>query len=67
MEFERREALRRMEDLAMEVVAAPPRRMIGQAVDLIAHIRRLPEGRRVEAVIAVRGDSGAGYEVAALA
>ena len=61
------DALRRIEDLAMEVAAHPPRRTIGQAVDLIAHIRRTPEGRRLEAVIAVKGASGEGYDIEAMA
>jgi len=61
------DALRRMEDLAMEVAAHPPRRTIGQAVDLIAHIRRTPEGRRLEAVIAVKGASGEGYDIEVVA
>lgn len=57
------DALRRIEDLAMEVAAAPPRRTIGQAVDLIVHIRRTQSGRRVDGVIAVRGLLGDGYDV----
>lgn len=61
------DALRRIEDLALEVVAAPPRRTIGQAVDLIAHIRRTKDGRRLDAVIAVNGVSGEGYDVVAVA
>ena len=60
------DALRRIEDLALEVVARPPRRTIGQAVDLIAHIRRTADGRRLDAVLAVNGASDAGYETAVL-
>lgn len=57
------DALRRIEDLALEIAVHPPRRAIGQAVDLIAHIRRTAEGRRLEAVIAVNGVSGEAYDV----
>ena len=57
------DALRRLEDLALEIAVHPPRRTIGQAVDLIAHIRRTAEGRRLEAVIAVNGVSGEAYDV----
>ncbi|MEH6664492.1 MAG: P-type conjugative transfer ATPase TrbB [Brevundimonas sp.] len=61
------DALRRIEDLTSEVLAAAPRRTIGQAVDLIAHIRRTEQGRRLEAVIAVNGASGEGYDIVPLA
>lgn len=50
-----REALARLEDLLQEVVAQPPRRMIGQAVDVVVHIARSPAGRRVEAVLELDG------------
>ena len=62
-----REALDRLEDLTAEVVAAAPRRSIGQAVDIVAHIRRTREGRRLEALLEVRGYDGAAYEVQDLA
>lgn len=61
------DALRRIEDLALEVAAAPPRRTIGQAVDLIVHIRRTTGGRRIDGVIAVRGLLGEGYDVQTVA
>jgi type IV secretion system protein VirB11 len=60
------DALRRVEDLAMESVAAPPRRTIAQGVDLIAHISRTREGRRLDAVLSVNGVSGDDYDVAIL-
>ena len=60
------DALRRIEDLALEVMAHPPRRTIGLAVDLIAHIRRTADGRRLDAVIAVNAASDTGYETAVL-
>lgn len=60
------EALRRMEDLIGEVASQIPRRMIGDAVDCIVHIRRTPSGRRVEAVIAVNGFSNGEYQTRAL-
>lgn len=49
------EALARLEDLLMEVVANPPRRAIAQAVDLIVHIRRTATGRKVEDVLELNG------------
>lgn len=61
------DVLRRIEDLALEVTARPPRRTIGQAVDVIAHIRRTTEGRRLEAVVAVTGSSGASYDIVPIA
>lgn len=61
------DALRRIEDLTMEVAAVPPRRMIGQAVDVVAHIRRTTVGRRLEAVIVVTSGSDAGYEATVIA
>ncbi len=62
-----RDALARIEDLVGEVVVQPPRRMIGQAVDRIVHIRRTRVGREVEAVLAVRGAGDGDYETEALA
>jgi len=61
------EALRRIEDLIGEVASQVPRRMIGEAVDCVVHIRRTPAGRRVEAVIAVNGFADDGYQIQALA
>lgn len=61
------DVLRRIEDLMTEVVARVPRRAISQAVDRIVHIRRTPEGRRVEAVLAVDGLDGEDYHVTRLA
>lgn len=61
------EALSRIEDLIGEVVSQAPRRMIGDAVDRVVHIRRTPQGRCVEAVIAVNGFGADGYRVERLA
>jgi len=49
------EALARLEDLLLEVVVHPPRRAIAQAVDLIVHIRRTREGRRIDGLLSVDG------------
>jgi len=49
------EALARLEDLLLEVVLQPPRRAIAQAIDLIVHIRRTRDGRRVEGLLALEG------------
>jgi type IV secretion system protein VirB11 len=51
----------RLEDLLAEVTARPPRRLIAQAVDLIAHIRRDREGRRVERILEMGGAAARGY------
>jgi type IV secretion system protein VirB11 len=45
------EALTRLEDLLAEVTARTPRRLIRQAVDMVVHIRRTADGRRVEDVL----------------
>jgi type IV secretion system protein VirB11 len=57
------ETLARLEDLLAEVAAQVPRRAVGQAVDLIVHIRRTREGRILEAVLAVEGAGADGYEL----
>jgi len=49
------DALARLEDLLREVVLQPPRRAIAQAIDLIVHIRRTRDGRRVETLLALEG------------
>lgn len=61
------EALARIEDLIGEVASQAPRRMIGEAVDRVVHIRRTPRGRCVEAVVAVNGFGSHGYQVERLA
>lgn len=61
------EALARIEDLTVEATVQPPRRMIGQAVDRIVHIRRGANGRRVEAVLGVTGWAGDAYQTERLA
>lgn len=49
------EALARLEDLLLEVVLQPPRRAIAQAIDLIVHIRRTRDGRRIDGFLALEG------------
>ena len=49
------ETLARLEDLLAEVAAQVPRRAIAQAIDLIVHIRRTREGRRVDAMLSLEG------------
>lgn len=49
------EALVRLSDLLQEVVARPSPRMIAQAVDLVVHIARSPNRRRVDAVLELEG------------
>jgi P-type conjugative transfer ATPase TrbB len=55
------EALSRLEDLVGEVAQHVPYRAIGQAVDLIAFLKRAPEGRRLEQLISVQGWWDGGY------
>lgn len=61
------EALRRVEDLIGEVASQIPHRMIGDAVDRVVHIGRTPQGRCVQAVIAVNGFGPDGYRIERLA
>lgn len=56
-----REALIRLEDLLQEVVTRASPRMIAQAVDVIVHIARTPQGRSVEAVLELKGLDAGGY------
>lgn len=60
------DVLARLEDLIDEVAATTPRRLIGQAVDRIVHIRRTAQGRRVEAILGVDGEAGSGWSVTRL-
>ena len=57
------EALSRVEDLVAEVAPAVPRRTIAHAVDVIVHIQRMPEGRRVETILSVEGVSDGAYDL----
>jgi type IV secretion system protein VirB11 len=54
------EVIFRLEDLLSEVAATPPRRALGQAIDLIVHIVRTPTGRRVGGVLSLDGLDAAG-------
>lgn len=58
-----REALSRLEDLIAEVAPAVPRRTIAHAVDLVVHIQRTLEGRRVEAILAVEPCENGSYDL----
>lgn len=49
------ETLLRVEDLLSEVTARTPRRAVVRSIDLIVHIRRTPEGRRIERLLRVSG------------
>lgn len=62
------EALQRLEDLLLEVVAEPPRRSLAQAVDLIAHLRRTPHGRQLTGLVTLDGlHPDGGYRLASVA
>lgn len=54
------EVLFRLEDLLQEVAALPPRRALGQAIDLIVHVVRTPAGRRVDGILSLDGLDAAG-------
>lgn len=57
-----RESLLRLEDLLGEVMAQNPARAIAQAIDLIVHIARRPDGRTVEPILVLDGiDPDGGY------
>lgn len=62
-----REALSRLEDLIGEVVHAVPYRAIGQAVGVVAFIRRAESGRVLESVLKVEGWAGGEYQLRVLA
>lgn len=47
------EALSRLEDLLTETGLGPCRRMIGQAVDVVVHIRRTARGRCVDEILRI--------------
>ena len=55
------DALLRLEDLTSEVAAIIPRGAIGQAIDLVIHIARTREGRRVEGLIEISGTEDEHY------
>lgn len=55
------DALLRLEDLTAEVTASIPRRAIGQAIDLVIHIQRTCEGRRVETILSVEPEEAGTY------
>lgn len=62
------ETVRRLEALLAEVTARTPHRLIAQAVDLVVHVTRTPEGRRVEGPLTIRAEAdhaslGAPYRV----
>jgi type IV secretion system protein VirB11 len=59
-----REALSRLEDLIGEVAPVVPYRAIGQAIDLVAFIRRAPDGRRLESLVRIEGWSDGDYRLA---
>lgn len=52
------EALTRLEDLLAEVTAQTPQRLIRQAVGVVAHVRRVPDGRVLERVLELGGQDG---------
>lgn len=60
------DALMRLEDLAMEATAHPPRRLIASAVDVIVFIARTETGRRLTEIAEVKGVSGEVYAIKAL-
>jgi type IV secretion system protein VirB11 len=57
------DALARLEDLAMESAAHPPRRLIASAVDMIVFIARTESGRRITSIVEVGGVEAETYAV----
>uniref|UniRef100_B0T9A4 P-type conjugative transfer ATPase TrbB n=1 Tax=Caulobacter sp. (strain K31) TaxID=366602 RepID=B0T9A4_CAUSK len=62
-----REALSRLEDLISEVAQTVPYRAIGQAIGVIAFIRRAPAGRLLEQVVRVQGWADGDYRIETIA
>lgn len=60
------EALSRLEDLLAETGPGPRRRMIAQAVDVVAHIRRTADGRKLDEILRVDLEAD-GYAITPLA
>lgn len=60
------DALARLEDLAMEASAHPPRRLIASAVDIIVFITRTHTGRRITEIAEVQGVEGDAYRIRSL-
>lgn len=60
------DALTRLEDLVGEATAHPSQRGIALAIDLVAFIARAPTGRRLEAIVRVRGWGERGFELETL-
>ena len=57
------DALSRLEDLAMEVVASPPKRLIAATVDLVVFIARTHQGRAISEIAHVKGADADGYVI----
>mgnify|MGYP003481718514 CR=1 FL=1 len=57
------DALSRLEDLAMEVVASPPKRLIAATVDLVVFISRTERGRAIQNIVRVTGANADGYVI----
>jgi len=60
-------ALTRLEDLMGEVVSQPPLRTIGQTINLIIHIGKTSQGRRVEQILRIHNHQGSHYETQTIA
>lgn len=58
-----REALSRLEDLIGEVAPMTPYRAIGQAIGLVAFLKRAPAGRILESIIRVDGWRDGAYRI----
>ena len=62
-----RRGLDRLESLIKEVSLSVPKELIAEAVNLVVHITRTGEGRRIDTVLRVMGATAEGYEVTPLA
>jgi type IV secretion system protein VirB11 len=53
------DALARLEDLAMEAISHPPRRLIASAIDIVVFIARTETGRAITDILEIRSGEGA--------
>ena len=58
------DALVRLEDLIGEVTERIPRHAIAQAINIVVHVEKTPEGRRVRSLVRVIGWDGVRYQLA---
>lgn len=60
------ETLLRIEDLIAELGSAVSKRIIAQSIDVVVHIRRTPQGRRIEEIASVSAEADGTYRLTSL-